>query len=111
MLNSEEIDKVKKFRKKYNEMPGYPRIIHQTMFSSIAYPCAAEGCPAGVAQMHLRANGDVSPCDFTQLSFGNIRERTLKEIWEAITKSEIYSKPSNQCRLADKEYRDKIYNM
>ena len=108
MLGDNEINEIKRFRKKYNEKSDYPRIIHQTMFSSIAYPCAAEGCPAGVAQIHLRANGDVSPCDFTPLSFGNIRQKSLGEIWKVITESDIYSKPSNQCRLADSKIWDKI---
>jgi MoaA/NifB/PqqE/SkfB family radical SAM enzyme len=101
MLGKEDVSEVASFREKYNLRPDYPRIIHQTMFTSIAYPCAAEGCPAGVSQMHLRANGDVTPCDFTTLAFGNVREKSLGEIWEAITKHEIYAKHSTGCRLAD----------
>ncbi len=108
MLNANDINALKEFRKKYNLKPEYPRIIHQTMFTSIAYPCAAEGCPGGVAQIHIRGNGDVCPCDFTPLSFGNIRQRPLSEIWQSIRESDIYSKPSSGCRLADPKYRSKL---
>jgi MoaA/NifB/PqqE/SkfB family radical SAM enzyme len=101
MLNEKEVEQIQEFRKKYNVRPDYPRIIHQTMFTSIAYPCAAEGCPGGVAQMHLRADGDVAPCDFTPFSFGNIRRNSLRQLWHAITSSEIYSKSSRRCRLSD----------
>jgi MoaA/NifB/PqqE/SkfB family radical SAM enzyme len=101
LLGEKEFSMIRSFRERYNTQPSYPRIIHQTMLTSIAYPCTKEGCPAGIAHMHLRANGDVSPCDFTPLSFGNIRSRTLDDIWQRITTSEAYSKPSHCCRLSD----------
>ena len=59
------------------------------MFASIAYPCVAEGCPAAMVQLHLRANGDVSPCDFTPYSFGSIRRQTLREIWESMAAAPV----------------------
>lgn len=111
MLSGEDVGFIKKFREKYNLIPDYPRILHQSMFTSIAYPCAAEGCPAGVAQMHIRANGDVSPCDFTPVSFGNIRHTPLREIWKALTEHEIYSKKFCRCRLSDPELRRKIMGL
>jgi MoaA/NifB/PqqE/SkfB family radical SAM enzyme len=104
LLEKNDFDKVKELRAKYNQKKEYPRIIHQTMLTSIAFPCTGEGCPAGVAHMHLRANGDVSPCDFTPYSFGNIRKQPLKDIWQTITSSDKYSRPSPQCRLADREF-------
>ncbi len=109
MLCDTEIDHIREFRKKYNTRPQYPRIIHQTMFTSIAYPCAAEGCPAGVAQMHLRGNGDITPCDFTPLSFGNIRTESLSGIWQRMTHSKMYAQSAKKCRLSDPAMWDKIH--
>jgi len=100
MLSDEDARLIVEFRAKYTEKPDYPRIIHQTMFSSIAYPCVAEGCPAGMVQVHLRANGDVSPCDFTPYSFGNIQTQSLKEIWESMSAHPLYAEPSARCRLS-----------
>ncbi len=108
MLGQEEVSAIRELRRRYNARADYPRIIHQSMFTSITYPCAAEGCPAGVAQMHLRGNGNVSPCDFTPLSFGNVRETSLSEIWQAIRVSDIYSRPSHGCRLSDPDFRERI---
>ena len=99
-LSDEDARHIVEFRAKYTEKPDYPRIIHQTMFSSIAYPCVAEGCPAGMVQVHLRANGDVCPCDFTPYSFGNIRKQPLKEIWESMSTHPLYAEPSARCRLS-----------
>ena len=108
MLGPSQVSALREFRNRYNLKSSYPRIIHQTMFTSMTHPCAAEGCPGGTAQMHLRGNGDVTPCDFTPLSFGNIRQRSLREIWFDMCTSDIYSKPSAGCRLADPAFQDRL---
>lgn len=108
VLKENDFNEIKKLRAKYNALSDYPRIIHQTMLTSISYPCTGEGCPAGIAHVHIRANGDVSPCDFTPVSFGNLREKPLAKIWEAITSSEMYSKPSPCCRLSMAETWGKL---
>lgn len=108
LLNENDFEQIRKLRVKYNTKPDFPRIIHQTMLTSIAFPCAGEGCPAGVAHMHLRVNGDISPCDFSPFSFGNIRTTALKDIWHTITHSELYSQPSQRCRLSDEAFWKKI---
>ncbi len=110
ILEDASFDYIKEFRAKYNVLADYPRIIHQTMLTSISYPCTGEGCPAGIAHMHIRANGDVTPCDFTPFSFGNIRKETLKSIWAKMTGSDIYSKPSPKCRLSDLTEWEKLKN-
>lgn len=108
LLSDEEAAQIIEFRRRYAEKPDYPRIIHQTMFASIAYPCVAEGCPAAMVQVHLRANGDVSPCDFTPYSFGSIRRQSLREIWEAMAGSPLYAEPSARCRLSRPDFWVKL---
>jgi len=39
------------------------------------------GCHAGLHYFSLRPNGDIYPCPFLQVVAGNIRERSLSEIW------------------------------
>ncbi|HEX7485322.1 MAG TPA: radical SAM protein [Vicinamibacterales bacterium] len=105
-LSDDDARWIVEFRARYTARPQFPRIIHQTMFSSIAYPCVAEGCPAGIVQVHVRANGEVSPCDFTPYSFGNIREKSLKDIWDSMATSPMYAAPSARCRLSTPGLRD-----
>jgi MoaA/NifB/PqqE/SkfB family radical SAM enzyme len=107
-LTAEENEWLRAFRLRYNARSEYPRILHQTMFTTIAYPCLAEGCPAAVMQLHLRANGDVSPCDFTPHSFGNIRQQPLREIWKVMTASTLYAGPSPRCRMSQAEFRSQL---
>jgi MoaA/NifB/PqqE/SkfB family radical SAM enzyme len=108
VLDESEADALREFRRKYSERSDYPGIIHQSMFSSIAYPCVAEGCPAGMVTAHVRANGDVCPCDFTPHAFGNIRERSLKDIWKTMTANDLYAKASARCRLSQPAFWNKL---
>ncbi len=108
ILDESEAESLRAFRARYNERRDYPRIIHQTMFSSIAYPCVAEGCPAGMVTVHLRANGDLCPCDFTPTSFGNIRDKSMRDIWQSMTECRLYSKPSARCRLSQPAFWEEL---
>lgn len=40
------------------------------------------GCPAGISELTIFANGDVSPCFAMVQSSGNVREKKIKEIWK-----------------------------
>ncbi len=40
------------------------------------------GCGAGRLYCGLEPNGDVQPCVFIPIKIGNIREQSIKEIWE-----------------------------
>lgn len=39
-----------------------------------------DGCPAGIEVIYISSYGDVTPCPFIHISFGNINEKSLKEI-------------------------------
>ena len=104
LLSDGEAEAIREFRNMYSTKPDYPRVVHQTMFARMVYPCVAEGCPAGMVHLHIRANGDVSPCDFTPHSFGNIRQQPLREIWQTMIQSDLYAQPSARCRLSDLNY-------
>lgn len=108
LLTDSELAAMKQFRLHYHELPDYPRIIHQTMFSGMAYPCVAEGCPAAMVQLHIRANGDVAPCDFTPQAFGNLRQQPLKDIWRSMTTNSLYANMSARCRLSQPEFRARL---
>lgn len=45
------------------------------------------GCAAGRGFVYVKSNGDVWPCPFVELSAGNARERSFREIYE---QSEIF---------------------
>lgn len=42
------------------------------------------GCSAGVASLHVRANGDVAPCSVLDVTIGNMKTQTLDELLAAM---------------------------
>ena len=52
------------------------------------------GCNAGHKMVYIDAFGEVSPCVFTPITFGNIRDRPLRAIWSEMTTS---FRPSATC--------------
>lgn len=56
---------------------GYPGVFAYDFFESKRY----YGCGAGFNYVFVDAQGNVCPCDFTMISFGNLRERPMKDIW------------------------------
>lgn len=53
------------------------------------------GCSAGYSYMFVDAEGNVCPCDFTMISFGNIKERPVADIWRQL--SERFGGPGCAC--------------
>ena len=40
------------------------------------------GCAAGRGFLYVKANGDIWPCPFVEVTAGNVREKSFKEIYE-----------------------------
>ena len=65
------------------------------------------GCLAGNFQLHITAQGDFTPCDFTPLSIGNIREFSVSELWQALLAHPAYRRRTRRCRMQDPNFRKK----
>jgi len=95
--------------KKYRKIP---RVITQTWSNSGKGFSRFIGCLAANRQFHITSKGDFTPCDFTPLSFGNVRTESVKSLWEKLLRHPAYCKRSLSCRMQDpffrKEYIDKI---
>ena len=65
------------------------------------------GCLAGNFQLHITAQGDFTPCDFTPLSFGNIRESSVSELWRTLLAHPAYRRRTLRCRMQDQDFRKK----
>ena len=65
------------------------------------------GCFAGYFQFYMTSSGDITPCDFTPLAFGNIQDESLRDIWLRMTSHEAYRDRCDHCRMQDPEFRAK----
>ena len=66
---------------------------------------AGIGCLAANIQYYVSAYGEVSPCDFAPLSFGNIRSEPLRAIWKKMIEHPAYNKKAQYCRMQHEKFR------
>ena len=65
------------------------------------------GCMAGLYYCRIYPSGEVTPCPYMQVSLGNIRERSFKDIWfnsEVFKALRDFDQLKGKCGLC--EYRD-----
>ena len=60
------------------------------------------GCGAGTQHMFIDNAGEVCPCDFTPLSFGNITQTPLSDIW--LKMNQAFNLPRRNCFI-QKNYK------
>mgnify|MGYP001588854168 FL=1 len=88
----------------YNEDINYPGILvypYTTSYRSI-------GCACGVSYFYVTPYGDICPCDFNHVIFGNILETPLYQIWDKIASMNDFKSVSwGECKLKDPKWQDK----
>lgn len=86
----------------------FMRSSHVRHDSSINFSGKRE-CPAGKERIHITAYGDVLTCPLVQISYGNVLEEPLKEIYRRMLSMEHLAKYSRFCKHAfDQEYYRQI---
>lgn len=64
-----------------------------------------EGCPCGSETIFISAYGDVLPCGFIQISYGNITEEPLTQIWKKMLDNPLKSAKRHTCMAGlDKDF-------
>ena len=101
LLSDEDKDELCRIEQQYNDSSPLPHIITQAHVNG---PTGA-GCYAGWCQFYMTAYGEVTPCDFTPLCFGNAREESLETIWSRMSCHEGYCGHKESCRMQDQHFR------
>ena len=78
LLSPEQVARLRQFHIETNRQGDGPKVC---AFNQVEGP-QTFGCNAGTQHLYVDAAGRVCPCDFTPLSFGNVREEPLAEIWK-----------------------------
>jgi len=82
-----------------------PPVSSQSWQNSLEAYMAGIGCLAGNIQYYVSAYGDVTPCDFAPLSFGNIRREPLRSIWKKMVDHPAYNHRAQFCRMQHHKFR------
>lgn len=103
VITRTDAKRLENFHKSKNSNPEGPRV------TALPYLMSPEmfGCFAGSRWMHVGSTGDVMPCPYTPLSFGNIRDVPLTQVWSDMGKFPAYKKQSSVCLMRDPEFRQK----
>lgn len=65
------------------------------------------GCLAGNYQFHIDAFGEFMPCDFTPISFGNVRQHSIGQLWEKLINHPAWCNHQNECRMQSPDFRSR----
>jgi len=101
VIGEKDVSRLEKFQKMMNSKPEGPRV---TAFPYFLGP-SLFGCFAGRRWMHVASDGEVMPCSYTPLSFGNICENSLESIWKRMGKHTAYKKNAAYCMMRNPDFR------
>jgi MoaA/NifB/PqqE/SkfB family radical SAM enzyme len=76
-LKAEELEMLRSIKKRLNKKRSGPIVTTLAEYESEDFM----GCNTGYQTVFIDSSGEVCPCDFTPLSFGNIKDTHLKDIW------------------------------
>lgn len=94
-LDAEKREKLRKVHIKANKIGKYPKVTVQSYLESNVLL----GCQAGFNFFYIDASGNVCPCDFVPLSFGNIQKESIDTIWQRFRK--VFKMPSSKCFILE----------
>ncbi|UEC43191.1 MAG: Radical SAM domain protein [Methanothrix sp.] len=101
VLTGGDIDRVSRFHQDKNRLPEGPRV---TAFPRLLSP-EMFGCFAGRRWLHVDASGDVLPCAYMPIPFGNVRDKSLAEIWKGMGRDRWLRGKPQGCMMKDEEFR------
>ena len=105
VLTMEQHDEIYKFSSNLHKRKVVPPLSSQSWQNSIESYLAGVGCLAAHIQYYVSAYGEVTPCDFTPLSFGNVRDESLKNIWKKMIHHPAYNHLVTSCRMQNPKFR------
>ena len=105
LLTNEQREEIHQYSADVFSKKIIPPLSSQSWQNSVEGNLSGIGCLAANIQFYASAYGDIAPCDFTPLSFGNIREEALKSIWIKMVKHPAYNHRSTCCRMQLQKFR------
>ena len=65
------------------------------------------GCFGAHSELYMTAYGDINPCDFNPISFGNVLELPVQVIWHKMVSHPDFKLHHKTCRMQTPAYRAK----
>ncbi|MHC1602715.1 MAG: radical SAM/SPASM domain-containing protein [Methermicoccaceae archaeon] len=99
VLSDRDVQRLSQFHRHKNStgklrVSAFPYFMSADMF----------GCFAAKRWAHITAGGDVFPCAYMPLSFGNVKEQAFPEIWKRMRAFEAF-RDTTSCRMRNAAFR------
>ncbi len=101
LITREERRQLIETARHYSALADYPNIVAQ---SEVEGPDCA-GCMGAHSQFYMTAFGDIDPCDFMPLTFGNVRDDSLETIWQRMRSHPAFVVHADHCLMQDRKFR------
>lgn len=100
VLSANDVQRLERFHKEKNRIEG-PRV------TALPYLLSPKmfGCFAGRRWIHVDGAGDALPCAYMPIGFGNIKEKSLREIWKGMSRYRWFSGRC-ACQMKDRAFRE-----
>lgn len=100
VLDAEDVQRLERFHKEMNRGEG-PRV------TALPYLLGPEmfGCFAGRRWIHVDAAGEALPCAYMPISFGNIKTKSLRDIWRDMSRYKWFTGRCS-CQMRDPKFRE-----
>lgn len=103
MLSPEEKKELTDLGERYHWSDHPMGVITQALVNS---PEGA-GCFGAYSQFYMTAYGDINPCDFNPISFGNVLQLPIQAIWNRMVHHPDFKERHMTCRMQAQAYREK----
>lgn len=104
LLTTADQEELCRIEDHYNRDHELPQVITQAHVNG---PTGV-GCYAGWCQFYVTAFGDMTPCDFTPLTFGNVADNSVSDVWHTLASHDEYCQHRNSCRMQNPEFRARL---
>jgi len=101
IMGRKDIKRIRALAQKYNADPHPFGVVAQAEANGYD----GGGCFGGFAQFYMTCYGDVNPCDFNPITFGNVTEEPLETIWRHMVAHPEYTPHRHSCRMQSARYR------
>ena len=102
--NTAWLEEMVEVSKVYNADPSYPGVLVYAYATSYR----GVGCSCGTDYFYVSPHGDVCPCDFSHVIFGNLLKTPLHEIWDKMNSLDDFrSVKFGACKIKDSAWQEK----
>jgi len=107
ILSDEDKARIIELARRYHAMDHPMGVVAQSIVNS---PLGA-GCFGASSEFYMTPYGDIEPCDFNPVSFGNVLEQPLEAIWKKMVRHPDFNCKHPTCRMQTPAYRAKYIDI